>query len=402
MGFGILISIVVPFASMFLFLLFLFLEGVVVLFLYTPTLTMSNFRLIFNRVIINWHIILVFSIALLSIHFFFLNDYHLQVKESLVGVVSSAVPAQPSSIPVSPVYLDIEAGNETSVNQGDKGPATAVELPLGSNSTEEYLAVCVAMKDQFKDLPEWLTHHYYHSGVKRFYIMDDGSNPPISELEMDYGIPKSAITFHYQPRETRAENMQMIFYQQCQEWYGSNHTWIAYIDGDEFLESTGNETIEEVLRSFDPDESVGALGVHWKMHNSNGLLTRPESARKGFTTCLWDSPHDYSGGTDDNHHIKSIVKTSKYLHWSNPHKFDLKDGAQTVTEHGDVVTTPAWRSPITRDRVALHHYAVKSRQEYEEKMHRSNGMSEPKNEGFWDHMEMTPTVVCNEMAKYNP
>jgi hypothetical protein len=412
---------------------------------------MSNFRLFFNRIVINWHVILVFSICLLSIHFFFLNDYHLQVQESQVGAVYNSAIAQPTSEPVSPVYIDTNANHEESSgshveaepdhsntskphqsaphkgeydnsnnettdhsegipenstvvqeNKSSDGPGNNTGGSLLNSSTEEYLAVCVAMKDQTRDLPEWLTHHYHHAGVKHFYIMDDGSNPPISTHDMDYGIPKSAITFHYQPRDTRAENMQMVFYQQCQEWWGSNHTWIAYIDGDEFLEATGDETVEDVLRSFDPDESVGALGVHWKMHNSNGLLTRPESARKGFTTCLWDSPHDYNGGTDDNHHIKSIVKTSKYLHWSNPHKFDLKDDANTVTEHGDVVTTPAWRSPITRDRIALHHYAVKSRQEYEEKMHRSNGMSEPKNEGFWDHMENTPTVVCNEMAKYNP
>jgi hypothetical protein len=366
---------------------------------------MSNFRILLNRVFISWRIILIFCISLLSIHFFFLNDYHLQVKDSLVGVIPSSEPAQPSATLGN---LDVGVGKEGSHGEGSTSSKTdangdkgSIESPFG-NSTEEYLAVCVAMKDQSRDLPEWLTHHYYHSGVSRFYIMDDGSMPPISEHEMDYGIPQSAITFHYQPRETREENMQMLFYQACQEKWGDKHTWIAYIDGDEFLESTGTETVEEVLRSFDADEGVGALGVHWKMHNSNGLLTRPASARKGFTTCLWDSPADYSGGTDDNHHIKSIVKTAKYAHWSNPHKFDLKDGAQTVTEHGDVVTTVAWRSPITRDRVALHHYAVKSRQEYEEKMQRSNGMSEPKNEGFWEHMEMTPTVVCNEMAKYNP
>jgi hypothetical protein len=381
---------------------------------------MSNFRLFFNRVIINWHYILIFSISLLSIHFFFLNDYHLQVKDSQAGVVPATDAHLTSE---SPVILDPSAGkdgvntvglehgssNEVTVVSNGEGNATASDKPEDKSylsvpykPEDEYLAICISMKDQTKDLPEWLIHHYHHIGIRRFYIMDDGSDPPISQQLTDFGIPKSALTFHYQPRETRDEHMQVVFYQQCQEWFGDKHTWIAYIDGDEFLEATGNETVQDVLRSFDADESVGALGVHWKMHNSNGLLTRPKSARKGFTTCLWDSPEDYLGGTDDNHHIKSIVKTSKFLHYANPHKFDLRDGANTVTEHGDVVTTVAWRSPITRDRVALHHYAVKSRQEYEEKMARSNGMGQPKGEEFWNHMETTPNNTCNEMAMYDP
>ena len=192
-------------------------------------------------------------------------------------------------------------------------------------------------------------------------------------------------------------------YDRCQKFWGDKHKWIAYLDGDEFLEATGNETVQEVLQSFDADETVGALGVHWKMHNSNGLLTRPESARKGFTSCLWDSPESYKGGHDDNHHLKSIVKTSHYAGWENPHKFHTKAGSNTVREHGQVVTSDAWGSPITRDRIALHHYATKSRQEYEEKMQRGNGMGDPKKEDWWVYMETgVPVVVCNEMAKYDP
>lgn len=344
---------------------------------------MSNLRSLFHRVVVNWHILLIFTVCLVSIHYFFLNDYHLQVQESHVS--TSPNHATP------PANIHSPSSSPT-----DKKPTSA------SESGEEYLAVCVAMRDQTKDLPEWLIHHYHHAGVSRFYIMDDGSDPPLSANAKNYGIPESVMTFHYQPRETRSTTQQLKFYDECQQWFGANHTWIAYIDGDEFLEATGPESIVDVLKSFEPDPKVGALGVHWKMHNSNGLLTRPESARKGFTTCLWDSPDDYLEGIDDNHHIKSIVKTANYVTYLNPHKFNLNNDAHTVAEHGDIVTTVAWRSPITRDRIALHHYAVKSRQEYEEKMNRSNGMSEPKNEGFWDHMETTPTTVCNEMALYNP
>jgi len=51
----------------------------------------------------------------------------------------------------------------------------------------------------------------------------------------------------------------------------------------------------------------------------------------------------------------------------------------------------------------MHHYAVKSRQEFEEKLHRGNGMSDPKDENMWREFEfVVPHVNCTEMVRYNP
>jgi len=55
--------------------------------------------------------------------------------------------------------------------------------------------------------------------------------------------------------------MQMVFYTWCIERYRDNHKWIAFIDGDEFIETLGNETLREILEGLEDDESVGALGV---------------------------------------------------------------------------------------------------------------------------------------------
>jgi hypothetical protein len=142
------------------------------------------------------------------------------------------------------------------------------------NTTEEYVAICLGVKDQGRDLGEWLTHHYHHVGIKRFYIMDDGSEPPLSTVNLNHSIPESAITFHYQNRSTRAGAMQTVFYSQCNEWHGENHTWIAYIDADEYLEVTSkSETLEDILRSFEPDEMVGALGVNCKLDEDRNTCT---------------------------------------------------------------------------------------------------------------------------------
>ncbi|KAH8673658.1 hypothetical protein BX600DRAFT_455893 [Xylariales sp. PMI_506] len=81
--------------------------------------------------------------------------------------------------------------------------------------------------------------------------------------------------------------------------------------------------------------------------------------------------------------------------------FHLQPGKITVGEEGDQINSYAFRQPITRNRVSLHHYAVKSREEYVEKMSRSNGMDQPKGWEFWDHVEYElPHVPCDQMVRW--
>jgi hypothetical protein len=140
----------------------------------------------------------------------------------------------------------------------------------------------------------------------------------------------------------------------------------------------------------------------WQMHTSNGLLARPESVRKSFTTCIHDDIEN-GGETTDNNHVKTIAKAKFVGPAINPHRFVTADGTISVGENGDEIVLAAWRKPITRERISLHHYAVKSRGEYEEKIQRGNGMTDPKGEEFWNHVENDMQHVdCPIMARYEP
>jgi hypothetical protein len=260
---------------------------------------------------------------------------------------------------------------------------------------DEYVAICMAVRDQARDLPEWFIHHYHHLGIRRFYIMDDGTIPPLSEYP-DYGIPASTITHVYFPESERHDKMQHYLYSECQRRFGNQHNWIAYIDADEYLEMISNESLTSFLQSFESNYSIGAVGVQWQMHNSAGLLTRPTSCRKAFTKCIADFE------TQDNRHIKSIVNTAYFVEAQTPHNFFTSHSTLTVGENGDTVPF-AWRHPITRNRIALHHYAVKSKEEFVEKSARGNAMhDEGKKWDFWDHVENLEQVDCPSMAKYEP
>lgn len=279
----------------------------------------------------------------------------------------------------------------------DKTAAATTTAHPAQDNHDEYLAICLAVKDQGKDMPEWLQHHYHTMGIKRFYIMDDGSNPPLSSMQHTFGVPEEALTFVYFPESEHVPNMQYKVYDLCASTYGVNNTWIAYIDADEFFDTPGGETMDGILKGLEPLSHIGALGVNWQMHTSSGRLTRAESVRAEYTECIYDDV-EHNGDGSDNKHIKTIVKTANYGGAINPHQFGTKDSI-TAGEWGDEIHGGPFRQPITRERISLHHYAVKSKEEYEEKMNRSNAMGQPKGWEFWNHVHELPHVVCDDLAK---
>jgi hypothetical protein len=277
----------------------------------------------------------------------------------------------------------------------------------------------VAIKNQAFDLPEFLQHHYFHIGIKRYYIMDDGSTPPLADsLEnIDWGgVPRSAVTFIYWSPVQRMPEMQNSVYNECVRLFGYRHTWMAFIDVDEFFEMTADPpmTLTEFLLRFEDDRQemlpinstlrgmIGAVGVNWRMHNSNGLQKRPPQGmcRKSFTSCIWDDPNNNGAGSA-NHHIKSIVRTKWYDHPITSHFFQLHSNKKTVGELGDLVLS-SFRRPITRKYIGLHHYVVKSKEEFEHKLKRGDIWNTPKNWMFWNGIMNTPNNTCDEMVKYKP
>ncbi|PQE05061.1 hypothetical protein CJF30_00004852 [Rutstroemia sp. NJR-2017a BBW] len=254
----------------------------------------------------------------------------------------------------------------------------------------------MAVKDQHLDLPEFFIHHYHHLGIKRFYIMDDGSDPPLSDIP-DLGIPREHVTFEYFDRKNRQAWMQYHVYSRCVEQHRNNHTWMAFLDADEYLEMTGGETLNQFLeeKEKEKEKTVGTVVVSWQTHSSSGVLKRPTSCRKAFVDCIWD------GDGGHNQWYKSIARLSLFSHPNSVHQMVPIDGAMVVDEHG-MQQTDLRRAPPTKDRIALHHYALKSREEYQEKCDRSNAMDDPKDWSFWDSVEGMAGMECTSMAEYDP
>ena len=362
-----------------------------------------------------WRIAICTVFGLLLLHFIFVDDTlrNAYAPEAVAKVAPPVAPVEtapplPGVEAPSPVTA-VEAApvactNTTAPPVWPPMPKPKSIPPFESGDNGGYLAICLVTKDQYPDLTEWLVHHYHHHGIRRFYIMDDGSSPMLATLDYSEFIDPKAITHRYYPKEILKQNFhQQVMYDECMKLYGHKHKWMAFIDTDEFFETKGGETIYDILKKFDEDEKVGALGVNWEIHTSGGLLTRPESSRKAFTTCIQDIEKEpYPKVGLKNQHIKTIVKTSKYAGMQTVHSVNVKEGSVVVGEHGDTITRGAWRIPTTRDRISLHHYASKSKEQFEAKIHRGNAMNDPKTWDWWNEHENYPNRTCDSMTKYDP
>jgi hypothetical protein len=182
--------------------------------------------------------------------------------------------------------------------------------------------------------------------------------------------------------------------------YGSLHKWIAFIDTDEFIETrVPGETLQTILKELEHNTTVGALNINWRIHSSGDVLTRPDSVRKAFTKCIADPKDSIALWWKDNRLTKAIVKTALYDKPMTPHIYRTLNDSVSVGEHGDQLnTTEGVRWPITRDRIALHHYTLKSKQQFSEKLE----IWQDKDWRYWDHIENQEQIDCTEMASYNP
>ena len=334
---------------------------------------------------LRWRNVVLAIIVLTILHFAFLDDTLRNAYYARAGTVAQN--ALQKGTATSPIII----------------PTPASVAPFEDGDTTEHVAICLAVKDQYADLTEWLTHHYHHVGIRRFYLMDDGSSPALATLDYSAFVDPKAITHRYIHPAIHTRYQQLASYTDCIRLFGHAHKWIAFIDADEFLQVRGNETLLDVLKPYDNDDTVGAFAVNWQIHTSGGLLKRPASARKGFTRCIEDQDPNHADNVGtENEHIKVIVKPPLAIKPSGAHKFDLKKGVRTVGENGDTVDRMAWRVPITRNRISLHHYATRSKEEYEAKISRGNGMGDPKGWDWWNFVEAIRTDECLEMAVLEP
>jgi hypothetical protein len=234
------------------------------------------------------------------------------------------------------------------------------------------LAICAAIKDEGDDLAEWIAFHA-HLGVDRFYLYDNDSSDRTAEILRQLA-PRYNIT-HYRLSRQPAQKLAYLHFFEAHRFEAE---WVALIDGDEYLVPEG----DSLLPYLDRAPSCAAIAINWRVFGTAGHATRPDDL------CI--SAFTKRGADDHAAHvlIKCIVRPHRVMRWRSPHE-------QLVLGHyedgnGERVVPFASRvAPPRYGGLAVHHYALKSRAQAEQKLKRGRPVANTRPDKFRDQSYIT-------------
>ncbi|WP_174408634.1 glycosyltransferase family 92 protein [Desulfovibrio psychrotolerans] len=205
------------------------------------------------------------------------------------------------------------------------------------------------MKDEDKNLREWVSYHLM-IGFDKIFIFDNGSVNPVRDVLCDY-VSTGVVVVH----DLSGSGMQLTAYASFIKEFRALVRWCAFIDVDEFIVPIQDNDIKDVLDRY---ENFGGLGISWKMFGSCGHMKRPDGNVVDAYKCVI--------GLD--FHIKTIARMKCVDHVASPHHFAYREGKFCVNEHG--IPVFGAKSYHTSDIIQINHYYYKSQQDYEDKMAR--------------------------------
>jgi hypothetical protein len=248
------------------------------------------------------------------------------------------------------------------------------------------VAVCAVFRNEAIYLSEWIEFHRL-IGVEHFFLYDDRSEDSGRET-LDPWVREGVVSVA-ECAMPLASGGQSWAYDDALEQARGRVRWLAFIDIDEFLFTPERAPLLKILAEFEPYPGVV---VNWQVYGSSGLQRRPDGlVIESFT---------HRARTDwvRNRRVKSIVDPDRALRSLGPHFFEYSAGELAVTENHEPITVTInsnrkrrlnrvlARIPgvqvdpyairessiqgVSVKRLRINHYAVRSQQEFAEKLTR--------------------------------
>jgi Glycosyltransferase family 92 len=225
------------------------------------------------------------------------------------------------------------------------------------------IALCAIVKNEIRSIIEWLAYHKA-LGFTDIVIYDNDSNDGTEKILQALDDAGELLRLDW-PHDVGARPQRLAYDHMRRH---ATADWIAFFDVDEFLHLRRHRTILEFLDSFDAD--VNGIAVHWLAFNSGGQdRYRPAPVIERFTEAL-------PPGSPYNQSLKSIGRREK-IAATGIHSLAVSEGRYVTPSGKDVqlVTGQILRGHDLAVAV-LHHYHVKSLEEFQEKLARGHANSQ--------------------------
>lgn len=214
------------------------------------------------------------------------------------------------------------------------------------------LSVCAIAKNEGPYFKEWLDWHL-NMGVEKFYIYDNDSSDNTKSILEPY-IFRGIVEYH----KWSGYRQQLAAYDHCIQKHRFSDRWIAFIDLDEFIVPIKDKSIPDFLKRF---EDFAAIEINWLTYGSAGNIDKypdPVMSRFKFHS---QSEHPL------NRHVKSIINPRKIFNMIGCHEAARISG-KSADSHGLPIKKNFRDRVPQHDIIRINHYAVKSREEFIEKL----------------------------------
>jgi hypothetical protein len=228
---------------------------------------------------------------------------------------------------------------------------TLTQLEPASNGDPVFLTLCSCLRDEARYLEEWIVHHAL-LGVDRFCLYDNESRDETPRV-----LDALTKRFPIEVRSWVAQPANQLAFEDCARRNLGRTAWLACIDADEFLMPAEGEDLRELLRSAG---DASAVVVNWRIFGSSGFDRRPPGL------CLENFVRRAPDDFPPNRHIKSVLRPERVLRALSPHQFAVL-GHQVDGDGKEVLPLAGRLAAPSLGRIALNHYIVRSREDFEQK-----------------------------------
>jgi hypothetical protein len=225
-----------------------------------------------------------------------------------------------------------------------------------------FISICSIFRNEADYLKDWIEFHQ-KIGVEKFVLYNDHSTDHFMDILSPF-ISNQTVTLIDHKDITGAR--QMTSYADYVERFDKKSVWSAYIDIDEFLYATNND-LPRTLKNKNDQKSIA---INWICFFSKDLQYSNEPI---WLRSKYRTPFDFSW----NRHVKLLVQqdTIKYFH--NPHAICPKNNLPVFNSQNNIIQQNSQNlygalvdiniNKYLPD-IKIHHYYVKSKDEFQNKM----------------------------------
>lgn len=214
-------------------------------------------------------------------------------------------------------------------------------------------AVCAIAIYEEKYIDEWVDYNLA-IGFKKLYIYDNSINFTLNSWNRRRHDRRITVIHH--PGQKGQKAPQFTAYNDCvPRARRGGFYWAAFFDLDEYLVLKKHRYVSGFLEDYC---SKGSVGINWRYFGtSNHSHYQSIPVLKRF--------QHYTPNNPENLHIKSIVRLQDFEKTKHPHYVILKKGFHNKNTNGQTIKK-ALIDPVY-DVAVLHHYGMKSREEFIQK-----------------------------------